>query len=144
MTIMQKIWPRLRGAVMVLVLALGGLSAPLSMATWELDVCEMECCIAEGHCCCATRHAYVKGREPKPGDISLTIESSLTSCLAACPASGVSAKKNILRAAQSHAPLLTPPFKAQEGFRLPLPLYHQFAAQPSSPRAPPSRDGLLA
>src|SRR5215475_10159244 len=138
-----KIRLRFHVAVAALALALGWISAPLSLVFWEPDVCEMECCIAKGHCCCATRRAYVKGHEPKPGDISLTIETTLTNrCPAGCAASGISAKNNLTRA--EHAPLVTPT-------SAPLPhcwdrfqLDHQFSAQPSSPRAPPARDGLIA
>jgi hypothetical protein len=134
-----KIWFRLRAAVAVLALALGWFSVPLSLASWEPDVCEMECCIAVGHCCCATRHAYVKGREPKPGDVSLSIERTLTDpCPAGCAASGTYAKNKLLRAAHAQAPLMTlasVPLEDYLGRFLPD---HQFAAQPSSPRAPPA------
>jgi hypothetical protein len=90
MTIKRKIRFRLRVAIATLTLVLGWASVPLSLAAWEPDVCEMECCIAEGHCCCATRRAYVKGKEPKPGEVSLTTESTLTNpcpagCAASCP-----------------------------------------------------------
>jgi hypothetical protein len=145
MAIKMKIWLRLRAAVAVLALALGWLSMPLSLATWELDVCEMECCIAAGHCCCATRHAYVKGREPKPGDVSLSIETTLTDpCPVGCAASRISAQNYLPRGVQAQASFI--------GFAsIPLLCYrnrflldHQIAAQPSSPRAPPAYDGLIA
>jgi hypothetical protein len=145
MTIKRKTWLRLRAAVAALALALGLLSAPLSLAFWEPDVCEMECCIAEGHCCCATRHAYVKGHEPKPGDVSLTIETTLTNrCPVGCASSGISAQNNLPRAAHAQAPLTTLT-------HIPLSLYRdrflfgrQFAARPSSPRAPPACNWLIA
>src|ERR687888_1251558 len=98
MIVKLKIWPRLRVAVAALALTLGWISVPLSLAAWEPDVCEMECCIAAGHCCCATRHPYVKGHEPKPGDISITVETALTGlCPAGCAASEISAKNKLLR-----------------------------------------------
>jgi hypothetical protein len=145
MTIKLKAWLRLRAAIAALALALGWLSAPLSLALWEPDVCEMECCIAAGHCCCATRHAYVKGHEPKPGDVSVNVETTLTNpCLAGCAASGISAKNNLLRAAPARAPLVKltpiPPSLYRDRFLFD----HQFAAQPSSPRAPPACYGLIA
>jgi hypothetical protein len=145
MAIKMKIWLRLRAAVAVLALALGWLSVPVSLATWELDVCEMECCIAVGHCCCATRHAYVKGREPKPGDVSLSIEKTLTDpCPAGCTASGTYAKNKLLRAAHTQTPLVTLASVPLEDYLGPFLLDYQFAAQPSSPRAPPACDGLIA
>jgi hypothetical protein len=145
MTIKLKTWLRLRVAVAALALALSWLSAPISLAFWEPDVCEMECCIAEGHCCCATRHAYVKGREPKPGDVSLTIETTLTNrCPSGCAASGISAKNNLLRAAHSQAPLITLADVSPARYRGPFLFDQQFAAQPSSPRAPPASDWLIA
>jgi hypothetical protein len=139
MTIKLKTWLGVRAAVAALALALGWLSAPLSLAFWEPDVCEMECCIAAGHCCCATRHAYVKGREPKPGDVSVNVETTLTNpCPVGCAASGISAQNNLQRAAQAHAPLtaltLIPPSLYRDRFLF----GRQFAARPSSPRAPPA------
>jgi hypothetical protein len=145
MTIKLKTWLRLRAAVVALALALSWLSTPISLAFWEPDVCEMECCIAEGHCCCATRHAYVKGREPKPGDVSLTIVTTLTNrCLAGCAASGISAKNNLHRAAPTPTPLITFAANSSARYQGPVLFDHQFSAQPSSPRAPPSCDGLVA
>jgi hypothetical protein len=145
MTIKLKTWLRLRAAVVGLALALGWLSAPLSLAFWEPDVCEMECCIAEGHCCCAARHAYVKGREPKLGEVSLTTDSALNKpCPAGCATSGTSAQNKLPRATQAQSPPVTPT-------SIPLRLYQdqflfarQFAAQPSSPRAPPAYYWLIA
>src|SRR5262245_15572261 len=105
MTIKLKTWLTLRAAVAAVALALGWLSVPLSLASWEPDVCEMECCIAEGHCCCATRRAYVKGHEPKPGEVSISIETSLTHpCPAGCATSGISSKNNSARATHAQAP----------------------------------------
>jgi hypothetical protein len=128
-----------------LTLALAWLSVPLSLAAWEPDVCEMECCIAEGHCCCATRHAYVKGREPKPGDVSLTIETTLTKpCPAGCAASRISSKNNLLSVANAQSPLITLAAISPACYQSPFLFDHQFAAQPSSPRAPPFWDGLVA
>jgi len=145
MTIKLKTWLRLRGMTAALALALGWLSVPLSLASWEPDVCEMECCIAEGHCCCATRRAYVKGHEPKPGDVSITIETTLTNpCPAGCAASGISSQNNLLRAAHTHAPLVKPYTILPERYRERISPDHQFTAQPSSPRAPPACDGLIA
>ncbi|HKQ80233.1 MAG TPA: hypothetical protein VJ810_41455 [Blastocatellia bacterium] len=145
MTIKLKTWLRLRAAVAALALALGWLSVPLSLASWEPDVCEMECCIAEGHCCCATRRAYVKGREPKLGDVSVTFETALTNpCPASCAASGNSSQNNLPRAAHTPSLLVEPasiPLPRNRGQFL---LAYPFAAQPSSPRAPPARDGLIA
>jgi len=145
MTIKLKTWLRLRGLVAALALALGWISVPLSLASLKPDVCEMECCIAEGHCCCATRRAYVKGHEPKPGDVSITIETTLTKpCPVGCAASGISVQNNLSRAAHSSSPLVKPnpipPGRYWERF---LP-DQQFTAQPSSPRAPPAYDGLTA
>ncbi len=141
MTIKGKTWLHLRAAVAALALALGWLSIPLSLASWEPDVCEMECCIAEGHCCCATRRAYVKGHEPKPGDVSITIETALTQpCPAGCGGAGISSQNNLPRATRAQAPLATitqlPPLLDRDRFLFD----HQFAAQPSSPRAPPACD----
>ena len=145
MTIKLTIMLRLRAVAVALALAISWLSAPLSLGFWEPDVCEMECCIVEGHCCCAPRHAYVKGREPKPGDLSLSIETRLTNrCPAGCAASGTTARNKLPRAAQSQVPFATITY-------VPSPLYqdqflfdHQFVAQPTSPRAPPAYDGLIA
>jgi hypothetical protein len=105
----------------------------------------MECCIAEGYCCCATRRAYVKGREPKPGEFALNTETGLTvPCPAGCVASGISSQNYLSRATQAAAPLVR-----SESVSLPccwnrFPLNHQYAAQPSSPRAPPACNGLIA
>jgi hypothetical protein len=145
MTIKLKTWLGLRAAVAALALALGWLSAPLSLAFQEPDVCEMACCIAAGHCCCAKRHAYVKGHEPKPGDVSVNAEMALTNpCPAGCASSGVSANNNLLRAAPAQAPLVTlasiPPQLRRDRFLIDL----LFAARPSSPRAPPACYGAIA
>jgi hypothetical protein len=145
MTIKLKIWFRLRVAMAMLTLVLGWASVPLSLAAWELDVCEMECCIAEGHCCCATRRAYVKGKEPKPGEVSFTTETTLTNpCPAGCAASGTSSQNYLPRATPAPAPLVT--FASISLLRCGdrFPLIRQFAAQPCSPRAPPACDGLIA
>jgi hypothetical protein len=145
MTIKLKTWLRLRAAVAALALALGWLSAPLSLAFREPDVCEMECCIAAGHCCCATRHAYVKGQEPKPGDVSVNVETTLTNpCPVGCAASGISAQNNLPRSAQAQAPLTTFTHIPSHLYRDRFLFDHQYAAQPSSPRAPPARYWLIA
>jgi len=141
----RKIWIRLRAAVAVLALALGWISAPISLATIDPDVCEMECCIAKGHCCCATRHPYVKGHEPKPGDISITVATSSNDlCPADCAASGISAKNKIFRAAHTPALVVTPASVSPASYRSPFLLDHQYTAQPSSPRAPPAYNGQIA
>jgi hypothetical protein len=145
MIVKQKIWIRLRIAIAALTLALGWISVPLSLAALEPDVCEVECCIAEGHCCCAARRPYVKGHEPKPGDVSITIETALTDpCPDGCATSRISAKDKLLRAAQAQATLVTLAFIPPENYRSPVLLDSQFAAQPSSPRAPPTCDGHIA
>jgi hypothetical protein len=145
MIIKLKIWLRLRVVVAVLVLALGWISTPLSLAAMEPDVCEMECCIAEGHCCCAARRPYVKGHEPKPGDISITIETALTDpCPAGCTVSGISAKNKLLRATPAQALLVKLASIPTELYQSPFLLDHQFTAQPSSPRAPPTYDRHIA
>jgi len=145
MTIKLKTWLRLRGMAAALALALGWISVPLSLATWEPDVCEMECCVAAGHCCCATRRAYVKGHEPKPGDVSLTIETTLTQpCPVGCAASGISVHNNLPRAAHWHAPLAESNPVSLSRYRERFLLDQQFTAKPSSPRAPPAYDGLTA
>ena len=145
MTVKLKTWLRLRAAVAAMALALSWLSAPLSLASWEPDVCEMECCIAEGHCCCATRRAYVKGREPKPGDVSVTLKTTLTKpCPAGCAASGISSQNNLPCAAHAPSLLVEPAFIPLPRYRGQFLLAYPFAAQPSSPRAPPAHDGLIA
>jgi hypothetical protein len=141
----NKIWLGLRAAVALLALALGWISTPISLATIEPDVCEMECCIAEGHCCCATRRPYVKGHEPKPGEVSITVEmASIGHCPAGCAASGISAKNKLLRTAHAQAPLVTLASVPPEPYQSPFLLDHQYTAQPSSPRAPPAYDGHIA
>jgi hypothetical protein len=143
MTIKLKIRFRMRVAAAALAVALGWISTPLSLASWEPDVCEMECCIAEGHCCCANRHAYVKGREPKPGDVSISLDTTLTKpCPAGCPASGVSTQNKLPRATHAHAPVTTLADITVQRYRDRFLLDHQFIAQSSSPRAPPVRTGL--
>jgi hypothetical protein len=139
MIIKQKIRFRLRAAIVLLTLALGWLSTPLALSAWEPDVCEMECCIAEGHCCCATRRPYVKGKEPKPGEVAFNFETELTGpCPAACPVSGVSAKNKLFSVAREQASLAL--FAAIQPVLYWRPILpdHQSTAQPSSPRSPPS------
>ena len=145
MTIKSKIRFRLRAAVVVLMLAAGWLSGPLALAAWEPDVCEMECCIEAGHCCCATRHAYVKGQEPKPGEVAFNIETNLTApCPANCTGSATATQNYLSRA--THAPTLL----IELAF-VPLPhcsdqflFAYPFAARPSSPRAPPIHNRFAA
>jgi hypothetical protein len=138
MTIKPKIRFRLRVASVALALALGWISVPLALASWELDVCEKECCIAEGYCCCATRHAYVKGREPKSGEILLNFQTSLTkSCSAALGGSRISAKNNLFHAAHLQVPFVSLASILLPNYRDRISLDHQFAGKPYSPRAPP-------
>jgi hypothetical protein len=145
MIVKLKIWLRLRAAIALLALALGWIAVPLSLAASEPDVCEMECCIAEGHCCCAARRPYVKGHEPKPGDVSITVETGLTkTCPAGCAASSFSAKTKLLRTVQAQAPLVMVASISPEPYGNPFLLDHQFAAQPSTPRAPPASNGHIA
>lgn len=128
---------RLHVGIATLALALGWISVPLSLATWEADVCEMECCIAEGYCCCEKRHAYVKGHEPKLGDVALKAETSLTApCPAGCAASRASSQNNLPCATHAIAPVKSASISLPR-FWDRFPLNRQFAAQPSSPRAPP-------
>ncbi|HKX33082.1 MAG TPA: hypothetical protein VJ302_35705 [Blastocatellia bacterium] len=141
MTIDPKTRLRLRAAAIMLLLALGWLSAPASLAAWEPDVCEMECCIAEGHCCCATRHAYVKGREPKPGEINLGTESSLSvPCPAVCASSTITARNHLPPVTHTPPPLVEIATIALPHCRDQIPAIHSLIARPSSPRAPPSHD----
>ena len=145
MTSKLKIRIRLHVAAAALIIFLGWVSVPISLASIEPLVCEMECCIAEGHCCCAVRRPYVKGREPKPGVVSLTNETSLTnSCPTDCTASGVSAKNYLPRTVHTQAPILTLTSIPLDRYQSPLLLEHQLAAQPSSPRAPPACVGPIA
>jgi hypothetical protein len=145
MIVKLKIRFRLYVAMATLTLALGWVSVPLSLAAWEPDVCEMECCIAEGHCCCATRHAYVKGREPKPGEFAFNTGAGLAiPCPASCAASRISSQNHLPRATQTPAPLVTFASIALPPRWNRVPLNRQFAAQPSSPRAPPACNGLIA
>jgi hypothetical protein len=138
MTTRSKTRLRLHALIVALLLALSWVSVPISLATWEPDVCEMECCIAAGHCCCATRHAYVKGREPKPGEIRLSLETTLTApCPASCAGSTTAAQKLIQRATPAPQPLPTLvsiplPYDLEQ-----IPPGYTFAARPSAPRAPP-------
>jgi hypothetical protein len=145
MTIKLKTWLRVRAAAAALALALSWVSMPLSLAFQEPDVCEMECCIAAGHCCCARRHAYVKGHEPKPGDVSVSDEAALTvPCPAGCASSGISSKDNLLHTAPARAPLVTLAYITPQLYRDRFLFGRQFAAQPSSPRAPPACYGLIS
>lgn len=145
MTVNLKIRFRLHVAMATLTLVLGWVSVPLSLAAREPDVCEMECCIAEGHCCCAMRRAYVKGKEPKPGEVALTTETTLTNpCPASCAASGNSSQNYLPRATPAPTPLVTLASISLLRCGDRFPLVRQFAAQPSSPRAPPACDGHIA
>jgi hypothetical protein len=145
MIIKTKIQFRMYVATVAMTLVLGWLSGSISLASWEPDVCEMECCIAEGHCCCPTRHAYVKGREPKPGEVRLETKTELgASCPAKCASSTTTARNHSSRA--MHAP---PLLLNTLTVRLPrwwdrMPLVYSFAAEPSSPRAPPICSKLAA
>src|SRR5688572_8763470 len=144
MTINLKIRFRLRIAAATLMLALGWVSVPLSLASWEPDVCDMECCVAEGHCCCATRRAYVKGREPKLGDVSLTTETALSDpCPAGCASSGISTQNKLPRYTQAYAPVSRLAYIPIHLYRDQFLLDHQYLAQLSSPRAPPARNWLI-
>jgi len=145
MTIKPKIYFRLRAAAVMLALALGWISTPLSLAVWQPDVCEMECCIAEGHCCCATRHAYVKGHEPKPGEVTLNNVTTLGApCPASCTGSTVTAKNHLPRVAHSALLYVTPGAATlPHSWDQILPARFS-AAQLSSPRAPPLSSGFAA
>ncbi|HKX31076.1 MAG TPA: hypothetical protein VJ302_25525 [Blastocatellia bacterium] len=127
------------GATMVaMMLAWGQLSVSLSLAVWEPDVCEMECCIAKGHCCCAARHAYVKGREPRPGEVTLNLETHVTTtCPAVCSNSTASAQHYLSRATPAPDPIVTVAAVRVPHCRDQIPPDYPFAARPSSPRAPP-------
>ncbi|HKX32700.1 MAG TPA: hypothetical protein VJ302_33750 [Blastocatellia bacterium] len=145
MTINSKKRFRLHGAAVALALIVGWLSAPLSLIAWEPDVCEMECCIAEGHCCCATHHAYVKGREPKPGPVTMTRETGL---IAPCPAgrtgATTTARNCLPQATPAVSPLIEITTITFSLHRHRVPLDCSFQAQPSSPRAPPSREAAFS
>ena len=141
MIIKPTIRLRLRAAVVALILALGWLSVPVSLAAWEPDVCEMECCIAEGHCCCATRHAYVKGHEPKPGEVNISTESGWTApCPAGCASSTITARNHLPPVTQTPPPLVETATVALPRCRDQIPTIHSLIARPSSPRAPPFHD----
>ncbi len=144
MPIKLSIWFRLHVSAATLLLVLSWISVPLSLAAREPDVCEVECCIAKGKCCCAIRRTYVKGHEPKPGVVSLNVESKMTiPCPASCSPSGISAKNNLPRATLANAPIVTPTSILIQNRRDRLLPNHQIAAQPSSPRAPPTCDRLI-
>jgi hypothetical protein len=129
---------RLGAAMIVLMLAVGHLSAALSLAAWEPDVCDVECCIARGHCCCDTRHAYVRGREPKPDEARINTETQwLASGPALCSKPAVSAQDHQPRATPPAAPLMAAATILFPGCRDQIPPDYFFAALPSSPRAPP-------
>jgi hypothetical protein len=135
----SKFHLRMQVIATALALAISWLSAPLSMAAMEPDVCEMECCVAEGHCCCAARRPFVKGHEPKPGQISWTVESSMT---APCPASCSGATSSPLnlspRLIDAHTPLVVLGYLPLAHAPDPTEIPHVDNAQPSSPRAPPA------
>ncbi len=138
MTINLTTKVRLRAAMAVLLLALGWLAVPASMVVREPDVCGMECCIEEGFCCCVTRRAYVEGQETEPDEIAFNIQTELRApCPAGCAGSTPSAQIVLLRFQSAPAPAVAAailPARYEWGTAL---LHYPFAAQPSSPRAPP-------
>jgi hypothetical protein len=137
MILNQTIVFRLRAAAAVLVLALGFLAPPISLAGSEPDVCEMECCVEEGHCCCAAHHAYVAGQLPKPGEVSLGSGTELTApCPANCAGASSSLRLHFPRGQQATAHFVTASGAVlAHGQRGALPC--SFVARPYASRAPP-------
>jgi hypothetical protein len=138
MIIKPTIRLRLRAAAAVLALALGWLATPLSLAAYEPDVCEMECCVEAGHCCCATRHAYVAGQLPDPGEVTLNVTTELIApCPATCAGATSSAQLHLphgQRAALHFVAAAVLPLAREWQLGAPV---RSFAARPSAPRAPP-------
>lgn len=131
---------RYRAALAVLLLALGWLATPLTVAAQEPDVCGMACCIEDGYCCCVVRHAYVEGQEPEPGEVTLNLPSTLTApCSSGCVSSIPSAPIGWLRTATISAPTILLTTHELRFDREQEIIHHPFTTQPSAPRAPPAR-----
>lgn len=101
----QQQWLRSRAALAILLVALGWLAVPVSLAAQKSDVCEMECCVADGHCCCAAHRTYVAGQIPDGGDI-VTVPELFAPCPAKCASAATSFSTVARLIEQPRAPAL--------------------------------------
>ncbi len=131
---------RLRAALALLLLVFGWLAVPASVTAWESDICGMACCIEEGYCCCTIRRAYVEGQEPEPGEIAFNIKSELQApCPSGCASSVPSAQIALFRLHPALSPAVDVAINSLRYDWEPGIIHYPFAAQLSSPRAPPCR-----
>jgi len=128
---------RMRALCAALILLLGWLSVPASLAAIEPDVCSMECCVTQGHCCCTPHHARVKGEIPGDRD-EITEPSELTSpCPSKCAATLTTSQtlsREVARTQIRHVEFspAAPPQRRAVHFTPDFPGLRQ-----SPPRAPP-------
>jgi hypothetical protein len=89
----QNLTSKLRALCALLVVLLGAIFAPVSLATQSTEeVCSMSCCIAENHCCCKPAKIAVKGQKRDVSEKQLTSAEFSKSCPEGCATSHTSSK----------------------------------------------------
>ena len=127
---------RLRTLMAALILLIGAVSAPISLAAQTADACGMACCIREGFCCCNPHHASVK-RQASDGKPRISEFILTASCPEGC-AVGVRSSKLPFRSHLRNGAPQTLGDEPQPIFPEPVIAVHSSIESGSfPPRAPP-------
>lgn len=122
----------------MLALALWSALPALTLALPERVECGMACCLDAGHCCCATRLQAAEEAQPSSPEFVVERMEPASSCPANC-ATLSSAPQWVAGVLQRTVPRFTPePDAARQLAPAPAGLHASPAAEPSSPRAPPT------
>jgi hypothetical protein len=135
----QNFISKLRASCALLVLLLGSIFAPVTLATQTTEeVCAMSCCIAEKHCCCKPAKLAVKGQKRDVNEKQLASAELSQPCPEDCATSRASSKldsRTFLRTAAMQLAFLT-----MAAIHAPPVLSNHDSVDlvSASPRAPPS------
>jgi hypothetical protein len=129
---------KLRASCALLVILLGAIFAPVTLATQTTEeVCAMACCIEEKHCCCKPAKLAVKGQKRDASEKQLTSAELSKPCPEGCATLRTLSKldsRAFLRTATTQFSLLT-----TAAIHAPPILFNHDSIDlvSASPRAPP-------
>lgn len=131
-------WRAAKAVGLLLMILLWWMTPVIASVLPERIECGMECCLNDGHCCCVTRFEPSDENHNSHRNASFTEAEITRSCPSNCAAPSIGPqmirhlihRPLIFGKAAADPPL---PFETRISHHL-----HSSAADPSSPRAPPS------
>jgi hypothetical protein len=136
-TTKQRHLKRLRATCASLLLLLGCLVAPVSLAIAESDTCSMACCVEQRRCCCSAGHAFVRSL-PSDGRDEISHDEIAPRCPEGCVNSQANTRIVSRDVGQSVADSVNLSVSILFGSDLAVRAHKCADLKSSSPRAPPA------